>query len=302
MINIIGKRTVFLSVSGTLMIASIAAIAIFGLKPGIDFTGGALWQFKLPANSTVDAREVEGFFRNDLGVKEIIVQTGAEGMFLIHLPVTPEDAHQHYKTSLEQRFGSVDENRFESVGPTVGAQLKSRAVLATLLVLVAISLYITLSFRKVSYPVKSWKYGVVTLVSLFHDVIIPMGMLAVLGYAKGVEIDTAFVVALLVVVGFSVHDTIVVFDRIRENLLIRRHTAVFEETVNDSINQTLVRSINTSLTLVLVLVAMLIAGAPSLRLFVLVILVGTVVGTYSSIFVASPLLTLWHRFGKNKGR
>jgi preprotein translocase subunit SecF len=161
-------------------------------------------------------------------------------------------------------------------------------------VILGISLYIAWAFRKVSAPVKSWKYGIVTLVSLFHDVSIPAGFIAILGKLKGVEIDTNFIVALLVVMGFSVHDTIVVFDRIRENLLLKRGSKVdLGAIVNFSVNETFVRSVNTSLTLILVLIAMLFFGPPSLFYFILTMLVGTVFGTYSSIFVASPLLYLW---------
>jgi preprotein translocase subunit SecF len=211
-----------------------------------------------------------------------------------------ESEHQTLETALQNRFGTIDELRFESIGPSVGVQLRNKAIRAAIFVLLAISLYIAFSFRKVSYPVKSWKYGVITLMTLFHDVLIPSGMLAVLGHFQGLEMDTNFVVALLVIMGFSVHDTIVVFDRIRENLLIKKGSESFDETVNTSVNQTIARSINTSLTLVLILAAMLAVGAAPLRFFVLTIMVGTVVGTYSSIFVASPLLTIFRRSGKNK--
>jgi preprotein translocase subunit SecF len=166
-------------------------------------------------------------------------------------------------------------------------------------VLFGISLYIAFAFRKVSKPVSSWKYGMVTLVTLFHDVIMPAGLLAVLGRFKGIEIDTNFIVALLVVMGFSVHDTIVVFDRIRENLTLARGKAVsLGDIINKSIRETFARSINTSLTLMIVLVALLVFGPPSLFYFILTILVGTLFGTYSSIFVASPLLYGFHRDGK----
>ena len=156
--------------------------------------------------------------------------------------------------------------------------------------MLGISLYIAFAFRKVSYPIKSWKYGIITLITLFHDVIIPAGLLAVLGRRLGIEIDTNFVVALLVVMGFSVHDTIVVFDRIRENLLLQKNRLDLPVIINNSVNQTFVRSINTSLTLILVLLALFFFGPVTLKYFILTILVGTTVGTYSSIFVASPLL------------
>jgi len=174
--------------------------------------------------------------------------------------------------------------------------LKTKAMWAIVLVLIGISLFIAWAFRKVSEPVKSWKYGIVTLITLVHDVSIPAGLLALLGYWKGIEIDTNFIVALLVVMGFSVHDTIVVFDRIRENLTLNRGRKFdLGDIIRFSVKETFTRSVNTSLTLILVLVVLLAFGPPSLFYFILTILVGTIFGTYSSIFVASPLLYLWQR-------
>ena len=167
--------------------------------------------------------------------------------------------------------------------------------MAIVFVLVGISLYIAFAFRKVSRPISSWKYGLVTLITLMHNVAIPAGMMAVLSRYYGVAIDTNFVVALLVVMGFSVHDTIVVFDRIRENIVRSRHDIGFNEIINRSVRETMRRSINTSLTLILVLLALYFMGPVSLKYFILTMLVGTTVGIYSSIFVASPLLTLFDR-------
>jgi len=201
-----------------------------------------------------------------------------------------EELHQLYFYGLQQDLGLVEELRFESIGPTIGAELRSRAIWAFILVLFGISLYIAFAFRRVSYPVSSWKYGMATLICLFHDSIISAGIFAWWGYTKGLEIDSNFLVAILTIMGFSVHDTIVVFDRIRENLIVERGKKM-EEIINISINQTFARSINTSLTLIIVLIAMYLFGATTLSYFVLLILVGTVVGTYSSIFMASPLLS-----------
>ncbi len=161
-------------------------------------------------------------------------------------------------------------------------------------VILGISFYVAFAFRKVYQPVSSWVYGLITLLTLFHDVVIPAGLLALLGHYARIEIDSNFVVALLVVMGFSVHDTIVVFDRIRENLLLDRGKTAFSELVNRSINQTMARSVNTSLTLIFVLLAIYFVGPISLHYFVLTLLVGVTTGIYSSIFVASPLLVIWH--------
>jgi preprotein translocase subunit SecF len=305
--NIIKYRTLFLSLSGIAVVVAIACVIVFGFRPSIDFTGGTLWQVKISEQVDVEQKNIteqgiayvlstEGGIESPIVYKEITSDS-----FLIKTKTLTEADHQRALGVLQNKFSSFEELQFQSIGPTIGAQLRSRAIWAGILVLLGISLYIAFSFRKVSYPVSSWKYGFATLIALFHDVSIPMGILAVLGATNGIEIDTNFVVALLVIMGFSVHDTIVVFDRIRENLVTHRSGKdSFDAVVNNSINQTIARSINTSLTLVLVLIAMLIFGADNLRIFTAVLLVGTIVGTYSSIFVASPLLTLWYKFAKNK--
>ena len=304
--NIIKRKNIFLTISAILVIGSILAVAIFGFKTGIDFKGGTMWQIKLADNQPASTgrgeqlttSNIKEFFETDLGLKNIIVFPSDNQSFLVRLESISESDHQKYLGSLKQKFSSIEELRFESIGPTIGSELKNKAIWAIILVLIGISLFVAYAFRKVSYPVKSWKYGVITLFTLFHDVIVPAGLIAILGKYSGVEIDTNFVVALLVVMGFSVHDTIVVFDRIRENLLNQKGKTPFDEIINTSINQTLARSINTSLTLILVLLVMFFFGPLTLKYFILTILVGTTVGAYSSIFVASPLLTIWHKYSR----
>lgn len=289
--DIIGKRNYFLGFSAVLVALSLIAIAVFGLRAGIDLKGGTSWQIMFTGDAPAEASVREALAA--AGAGELTITRGEENMFLIRLPVIDEAEHTAYRAALE-KFGGVEERSFTSIGPTVGAELRTRAIWAIAFVLLGISLYIAFAFRKVSAPVSSWKYGLATLVSLFHDVAIPAGFLALLGQWRGIEMDTNFIVALLVVMGFSVHDTIVVFDRIRENLLLAKGRRFsFAELVNESIRETFARSVNTSLTLVIVLVALLFAGPASLFYFILTILVGTVFGTYSSIFVASPLLYLW---------
>ncbi len=273
--------------------ASIASMAIFGFKPGIDFIGGTLWQLKIETADIVSLRQL---FIEDLKVKELtITEEPSTNSFIIRLPELDEKTHSQYLEVINKKFDNkTEELSYETIGPSVGKELRTKSAYAFFTVLLTISLYIAFAFRKVSQPIKSWKYGVITLVTLFHDALIPLGMLAFLGWWNGLEMSTNFIVAILVVMGFSVHDTIVVFDRIRENLKINKGGS-FANLVNTSINETIARSINTSLTLVLVLIALLLLGSASLQYFVLVILVGTIVGTYSSIFVASPLLVLWSR-------
>jgi preprotein translocase subunit SecF len=290
--NLLDYKKYFLAFSGGLVIIAIVLISIFGFKPGIDLQGGAEWAVKsgVPEFETKAAEKLTGIIGAPVTVRHL-----GDGTAILRLPSTTETEHRAYETKLKE-IGEFTEIGFTSVGPTIGVELRNKAITAMILVLLAISLYIAFSFRKASKPITSWKYGLVTLVTLAHDVIIPAGMLAVLGKFLGIEMDTNSIVALLVVMGFSVHDTIVVFDRIREHL-VRGETGDLGALVNRSVRETFVRSINTSLTLVLVLVALLIWGPESMFYFTLTILVGTVFGTYSSIFVASPLLYLWGRGG-----
>jgi len=294
MLNVIGKRKIYLSISSALVLISFVLILVFGLRQGIDLRGGTEWWFE---SSSVKTEEFQKALIEITGLTNInIKQVGNDLVF--RLPPIDEKAHQQYLEELKKRFGETafKELSFSSIGPTVGAELRRRAVWAIFLVLICISLYIAFVFRKTSFRIKSWKYGLITLLTLFHDVSIPTGFLAFLGWWRGIEIDVNFIVALLVVVGFSVHDTIVVFDRIRENLIVNREKRMsLAEIINYSVNETMARSINTSLTLIFVLVALIILGPPSLIYFALTILIGTVVGTYSSIFVASPLLYLWQK-------
>lgn len=296
-LNIIGRRNIFLAVSGVLLAVGLFGIFVFGFRLGIDFRGGTLWRFETGeslASSTVSAiGDVETFVRSNLKLEDAIISyEPSEDAFLVRLSVVDEPQHQEIIAAMQKQFSEFRELSFQSIGPSVGKELRTKALWGIVLVLVGISLYIAFAFRKVSRPIKSWKYGVITLITLFHDVIIPAGFLAFLGHYKGIEIDGNFVVALLVIMGFSVHDTIVVFDRIRENLSLDRGKAEFGTVINRSINQTLGRSINTSLTLIIVLVALYFVGPQNLAYFVLTLLIGVTLGTYSSVFVASPALLL----------
>lgn len=301
MIDVIRHKWIFLGFSLTIAVLSIVAIIVFGFRPAVDFTGGTIWHVRV-ADPTVSEEGIASAIQSQGAERPLVYRELSTNSFFIKTKPLSEDQHQQFLSGLFQKYSGVEELKFESVGPTIGKQLRTKAIWAGVLVLLAISLYVAISFRKVSYPVASWKYGVITLITLFHDVVIPAGLLAVLGAYRGVEIDTNFIVALLVIIGFSVHDTIVVFDRVRENVLLKKSGDSFDQVVQSSIAQTMLRSINTSLTLVLMLVAMLLFGSPTLKLFVTIILVGTICGTYSSVFVASPLLTVWNRFSNIKSR
>lgn len=295
--NIIGRKNIFLITSGVAVGAAVALILFLGFRQGIDFKGGTLWEFKAPRELGInDVRKLEIAFTQELGIRDaVIVADSTRNSFLVRFGSVDEEDHKRFRSALTRIFPSFEELSFQSIGPSIGRELRRNALIALCFVIAGISLYIAFSFRKVLQPVSSWVYGIITLATLFHDVAIPAGLLALLGYYGKVEIDSNFVVALLVVMGFSVHDTIVVFDRIRENLFLDRGKTPFGILVNRSVNQTLARSVNTSLTLILVLIALYIVGPPTIRYFNLTLLVGVTTGTYSSIFVASPLLVVWQR-------
>lgn len=275
---------------------SLAAWLMWGLKPGIDFTGGSLLEVGF-TGARPAVTEAVATAAASTGHQELTAQPLGDDALVLRMPPLDEPAHQKLvadlKTAYEKDGAAVEERRFESVGPLIGEELRKKTIYAIVGAIIAIVLYITYAFRRVSFPVASWKYGACTVVALAHDVIIPVGVFSVLGHFRGVEVGAWVVTALLTVLGFSVHDTIVVFDRIRENLS-RAGRASFEEVVNRSVNETLARSINTSLTTLLVLFAVYFLGGESIRNFVLTMIIGISVGVYSSIFIASPLLVSWH--------
>ncbi len=293
MFRIIQKRNYLFAVSTLLLIPGVVALSLWGLKLGIDFTGGSLIVVDLPSRPAVE--EVRAAL-TQAGVSEAIIQSSGQSSYVLRLPYLSNDQHQAIQQALQKTFAQASEQSYETIGPTIGRELKQRAVLALSAVLAAIILYITWAFRRVSRgPVPSWVYGASAFLALVHDVLMVLGAFAFLGHFLRIEVDSLFVTALLTVLGFSVHDTIVVFDRIRERLRVSAERT-YEGVVNESLNQTLVRSLNTSLTTVIVLVALLLFGGDSIRLFVLALVIGIISGTYSSIFVASPLLVVYERW------
>jgi len=294
MFDLIKHKNKFLVVSAALVILGIASIAVFGFHLAIDFTSGSLWKIRIPG---VDVQEVEELFNSDLNLPTSGISFDkTEDTYAITLGELSDSDRQASFEIIKNKFDSAEDLDFWSVRPSVSEELKYKSIMAVILVLIVISLYIAFVFRKVSRPVSSWKYGLIALIALAHDVTIPAGVFAALGKYVGVAVDTNFIVALLVIMGFSVHDTIVIFDRIRENLTkARTPEANFEEIVNVSVNEMFVRTINTSLILILVLFSLYIWGPANLQYFTLTMLIGVVVGTYSSVFVASPLLVVAHK-------
>jgi preprotein translocase subunit SecF len=294
--DIIKKSKIFISIAALFVLVSWVAVGFFGLKPGIDLAGGTEWRVEI-SKEGITSNDISSVISNKYNVENTVKLIDQKD-FIVRLPDMDEKEHQEYKSFLETEFGHIEEKSFSSVGPVIGEELLKKALWAIFGVLIGITLFVAWAFRKVSRPIKSWKYGITALLALVHDVSIPMGLFAVLGYLNGVEVETTFIVALLVVLGFSVNDTIVVMDRIRENLLTNKGKKInLKDVINNSVNETIMRSVNTSLTLIIVLVSLLFFGPQSLFYFILTILIGTIFGTYSSIFVASPILYIW---GKNK--
>jgi len=288
---IVAHRNFFIGLSVFFTALALAAISIWGLRFGIDFTGGSLLEVEYAGETRLGINEVKEALASagEFGADAIVQPTGEMG-YIIRTGTLSSEDHEKILSALSgEGKRNITEKRFDSVGPVIGDELRRKAWVAIAAVIIAIVLFIAFAFRKVSDPVPSWQYGVITLAALLHDVIIPTGAAAFLGNYYGFQADVLFVTALLTILGFSVHDTIVVFDRVRENLKLKLY-GTFAETVGKSLEQTFMRSVNTSLTVVLVLAALLILGPASVFMFSLVLLIGIIAGTYSSIFLATPLL------------
>ncbi|MDD5043275.1 MAG: protein translocase subunit SecF [Patescibacteria group bacterium] len=292
--QIIKTRKIWFTIAGILALASILALITWGLKPSIDFTGGTLWELSFierPDNVAIE-NALQEFNLGTLTIQPV----GDQGV-IIKSKELNENLHSQIFDKLIKNFEGVSEVRFESVGSLIGKELRNKAVYSILLVLLAIIAYIAYAFRQVSKPVQSWKYGVISVVMLLHDILIVAGIFAFLGHYYNVEIDLTFVAALLTILGFSVNNTIIVFDRTRENLY--KLEGSFEEIVNKSVLQSIARSVNTSLTVLLTLGAIYLFGGESIKHFSLALIIGVAIGMFSSIFITSPLLVEWYRLGKS---
>jgi len=289
-INFVKYRKIFFTISTVMILASVVSLCLFGLRWGIDFVGGSVIEIEYK-NNRPSLEEIKHSLKN-IDAGEISVQEIGEKGIILRTQEISDEIHQKIIDTLRSS-GEFQETRFEFIGPVVGKETKDKTKIVIFLALVSILLYITLAFREVSWPVSSWQYGIATLIALFHDVLIPIGIFAILGKLYMVEISVPIITALLTVFGYSVNDTVVVFDRIRENLLKRNLS--FEETVNKSLNETLSRSISTSLTTLFVLLAIFFFGGHTLRYFSLALILGISLGTYSSICLASLILISWKR-------
>lgn len=292
---IITYRNIFFALTGLLVAASFGALALWGLNIGTDFTGGALVEVRYEA----ERPETESLHAalTDAGLGSVTIRGAGDDAYIIRAAPLTKEAREALPQALS---GGVIE-KLTDIGPTVGAELRTKAFLALTLVISCIVLYIAFVFRKVSKPISSWWYGLITVVTLVHDVIIPVGAFALFGMLWGAQVDVLFVTAILTILGFSVHDTIVVFDRVRENLSLNQESnrkEDFELVTGRSIQQTFVRSVNTSLTVFISLLALFFLGPESTQDFALTLLVGIVAGAYSSIAVAIPMLVLVAKWQK----
>lgn len=291
---IVKYRKIFFILSAALVLASVFSLFYFGFKFGIDFKGGSIVEV-----SYDEARpdiEILKQKTSELAFNGIYLQPAGEKSLIVKTKELSGEEHSNLllKLSLDGEL-QIEEKKWSSIGPSIGKELRSKAWVAVVSVILGIVLFIAFAFRKVSEPVSSWKYGIITTIALLHDILIPAGVFAALGK----EIDSLFVVALLSIMGLSVHDTIVVFDRIRENLKLKI-SSDFEEIVGKSLNQTFTRSINTSLTIILVLLSLFLFGPESTKDFSLLLLIGITIGTYSSVFMASPLLVTVQKYQNRK--
>ncbi len=293
MFEIIGRRNLYFTLSGALVALSVISLLLFGLRLGVDFTSGSILRLQFQADVTPD-RLITAL--EAAGIAGASVKTADGEALLIRAASLTSENKGRIESALADRFGPLEELSFNSVGPVIGRELTRKAFLAVAVASLGILIFLTWSFRKVDRPLR---YGVTAVITLVHDALILLGVFSILGKIAGVEVDSLFVTAVLTVVGFSVHDTIVVFDRIRENRGNNRDHP-FAEVVNFSLNQTIDRSLNTSLTAIFVLAALFLIGGSTIRDFILALLVGITVGTYSSIFTAGCLLAGWHEgdFGK----
>lgn len=288
MIDLVGKRHLWFLLSAVFLIPGIISLIFNGLELGIDFTGGTSWELEF--EDEVNTNQVSEVLSEN-GYSNNIVQESEDGAVIIRMSELPEgsDEKAQLEESFQSQFGAFEELSITTVGPSAGQEIQNRAILAVALASLGVLLYIAWAFRNTNNP---FLYGSAAILAMLHDAIFVVGVFSILGWVAGVEIDALFVTALLTVIGFSVHDSIVVFDRIRENLAAKI-APTFGEIVNYSIVQTLVRSINTSLTVVLTLAALWLFGGETTRWFVFALLIGVIAGTYSSIFNAAQIVVAW---------
>jgi preprotein translocase subunit SecF len=288
-LNFLKLKPLYFAISALFIIPSLISLTLFGLKPGIDFTGGSLLELQIQSQEPLSETNISQAVGDQLDISSLQID---QNTVLIRSQELTQQQVETVIGNIETQIGPTQELRFESVGPVLGQELIQKTAIAIAMATVAILFYVAYRFREI-------KYGVCAIIAMLHDTIIVLGAISLLGHFLNVEIDTLFVTAILTILSFSVHDTIVVYDRIRESLKVHRH-ANFDQVVNKSIMETMSRSINNSMTIIFMLLALFLLGGETIRWFVFTLLIGTITGTYSSTFTAAPLLTVWEKIQKKK--
>lgn len=299
MFDIIGKKWLYFLISGLIIVPGIVSLAMFGIRPAIDFTGGTL--LEVQSSKFKDQNEKDEFTKILKGQNIEIgsIQNTTDDQYLLRTKPIDKEQNQKLQEALKKRYRDLKEIRYETVGPSIGKETALNAVKSVVIASLAIIFFIALAFHKIPKPYSSFKFGICAVFALIHDILVVVGLFSLFGHFFKVEVDSLFITALLTIMGFSVHDTIVVFDRIRENLK-KMYGRPFARIVNESILQTMARSLSTSLTVIFTLIALLLFGGETIRWFVVALLIGIISGTYSSVFNAAPLLVLWEEWGKRK--
>lgn len=288
--SIVATRKIWYAISVVSVGLSLLATAVWGLKPSIEFTGGSLAEYTF-ANKTPTTQELKAAIE-ETGITGVTIVTSDRGL-MARMPLLEETKHKQLTDALQKKIEGLQEARFDAIGPSISTELRQKAIFAVGAMMVMVLGYVAWAYRKVSSRIESWKYGALVVLSGLHDAIIPVGVFAALGHFYGTEIGGAFIAAILTILGYSINDTIVVFDRVRENIL--RTDGTFAEIVDRSIRQAMMRSINTTVTVLLALLAIYFFGGESTKDFSLALFIGFAVGAYSSIFLVSPLLVTWQK-------
>ncbi len=292
MINFMRYKWIYFLISGLVLIPGVFSLVAWGLKPSIDFTGGTLIEVKSEnLKGQNDLEKIKTIFSQNK-VEVINIQPSGDKSYLLKMKVVTPEQNENIKKSLEKEIGKIEEPRYETIGPTLGRELLEKTFIAAILAIIGILSY-------VAYAFKNLKFGVSAVLALFHDLLVVVGIFSLLGHFRGIEVDSLFVTAVLTAMSFSVHDTIVVFDRIRESL--KKNPGVdFEALTNRALTETMGRSLNNSLTIVFMLLALMLLGGQTIKWFVFALLIGTISGTYSSPFVATPILVLWQKWEEKR--
>ncbi len=286
----------FLGLSTALVITSMVLFVVPGPKLSIDFTGGTLMEVRVPEETTkeqIEAAIDSNEYAESLG--NVAITTTKDSTVLMRMRDISNEEHLALLQHLRDELGQIQEMQFTTIGPTVGASLKQRSFWALTLAAIAIVLYIAFVFRKVPRKLSPWRFGIIAVITLLHDVFITVGVFVLISHTTTFEFDTLFITALLTILGYSVNDTIVIFDRIRDNLAEQGRKEDFATVADRSLKDSVTRSINTSVSTLIMLCSLFVLGSESIRWFVLTLIVGAIIGTYSSLFLATPLLVYWKK-------